>query len=251
MGRKPRVEIAPNGDASIRTVVPRPLWLLCEAIARRWQIEPDKVLLMILDRVGGQLADPQRGAHFASTALGPEYVEEYQRLWRENFGVIASGPAIDISRLHTDPKLKSGYVGVYPNGKGFRATGRNHNGSMRHLGTFDTAEAASWARLMYYEKNDLPYGRWEVEIDRLRASGERGSDAELIKIYEDLNRTCNQEHLNELPGRPKNPSTVTYNFAGSVPAADIDEGGIEDELAEMRAKNEADQRARQVPRTVD
>lgn len=228
MGRKPRIHVDANGDASIRVIVPRPLWLMCGVIAQRWKIPQDAAFAIVLDKLGGLLADPHRGAHYASTLLGPEFVEAFQQTKRENFGRITSGPAIDISRLHRSTKTKSGFAGVYVSGKGFRAMVRiKDSRDQKHLGTYDIAEEAAWARLLYYEANDLPYGVWEEVIDQRRAEGKTGPDSALIYDYEDTNRLSGTEDLNLAPGKPRYPNEDPFTR------------NVTDELHDLQAANVA------------
>lgn len=81
----------------------------------------------------------------------------------------------DFSRLHRSTKTKSGFAGVYANGRGFRAAGRNGE----HIAQCDTAEEAAYRRLMYYRQRGLPYGPMEDAIDNLRKIGTRGTDEQL------------------------------------------------------------------------
>lgn len=71
-------------------------------------------------------------------------------------------PGIDLAKLHRNEKAKSGFVGVYANGKGYRAMGPDgHN-----LGTFPTSERAAWERYLYCRKHGLIYGPMEEWIAR-------------------------------------------------------------------------------------
>ena len=84
-------------------------------------------------------------------------------------------PTVDayLDKLQTSDKVKSGFVGVYANGKGFRAVGCRPDGSggaaAHSIGTFPTAEQAAVARLFYYQNNKLPYGKWADVVDKRRA----------------------------------------------------------------------------------
>ena len=74
-------------------------------------------------------------------------------------------PGMDLTLLHRSEKTKSGFVGVYANGKGYRAMGPDgHN-----LGTFPTSEKAAWERYLYCRKHALTYGpleEWLVKAER-------------------------------------------------------------------------------------
>lgn len=243
MGRKPKIAYAENGDVDARIKIPRPIWLLGIQLAREYEMRPDKAVVLLLKRIGDALVDPRR-SQVISQALGPDVAAAIESARRDNFGAIASGVQIDVSRLARSTKLKSGFVGVYPQGSSaWRAEARSPSGmGVQSLGLFRTAEEAAWARLMYYDTNDLPYGLWEEAIDRMRKAGEIGSDADLIQTYEETNRLCGTEHLNLLPGKPKAPSSFRPNtftaditpIAPSAPVATVSE--IEEEIAAKAAQ---------------
>ena len=77
----------------------------------------------------------------------------------------ADVPGMDLALLHRNPKTKSGFVGVYANGKGYRAMASDgHN-----LGTFPTSERAAWERYLYCRKHGLAHGpleEWLVKAER-------------------------------------------------------------------------------------
>ncbi len=75
---------------------------------------------------------------------------------------------IDIAALHKNPKCRSGYAGVYANGKGYRAEGHDGSGKPVHIGTFKSPEEAAWKRRVWYLTNKLPYGELEDELMRQR-----------------------------------------------------------------------------------
>lgn len=96
---------------------------------------------------------------------------------------LSSLPLIDefLPYLETNEKTSSGYVGVYPNGHAWRAMGCRPDGgggsNSCTLGTFPTPEQASLARLVYYRRHKLLYGRWVSEINKMmRQMMERGQE---------------------------------------------------------------------------
>jgi hypothetical protein len=102
----------------------------------------------------------------------------------KNFGMLNEAKPINLSLLHRSTKTKSGFVGVYANGKGFRAMVTSGE-SMHSIGTFPSAEEAAWRRREHYLSNGLPYGELEIEMERWR-KGElgtpfKGTDAQLIE----------------------------------------------------------------------
>jgi len=90
--------------------------------------------------------------------LGPEFAETFAAMRTDT-------SEIDLAQLHRSDRTKSGFVGVYANGKGFRAMGS----SGHCIGTFPTSEQAAWARYKYYRANALTYGpleEWLVKAER-------------------------------------------------------------------------------------
>lgn len=241
MGRKPKFIKDANGDVSVRIKVRRPIWLICEDLASEFEIRPDKAFEMLLRRLAAIFVDNRHPPGIAAL-LGHDVVDSLVRVRRANFGSIDSGPAIDISKLHRSPKLKSGFVGVYPSGRHYRAEGRSIDGSpgRKHLGTFETAEEAAWARFMYYDEHDLPYGIWEEEIDAQREAGRTESDAVLIREFERTNNDVGLDVRNSAPGKPRNPSTRSYTGGALAPMPDDDDGfkSFEELQAENAARDE-------------
>lgn len=72
--------------------------------------------------------------------------------------------------LETNDKAASGFVGVYQNGKAFRASAPRPDGrgsrNAVNVGTYETPDQAALARLLYYRKHKLIYGRHAFEITR-------------------------------------------------------------------------------------
>lgn len=150
-------------------------------------------------------------------------------------GTIGVGPPIDYAKLHTSARAKSGYAGVYANGKGFRAMAKTADG-LQYIGTFKTADEAAWKRYQHYIANELPYGELEIEMDRWRNPQDpsempfTGTDEQLIAaIREHAERAgttrvifgANDENV---PAkyrrgalRPKAPAAVTPYPGGNEP----------------------------------
>lgn len=110
--------------------------------------------------------------------LGPLFEQALKEVRNEHHGAISPGEAINLAKLHRSTKTKAGFMGVYANGKGFRAMAR-HQGVEKYIGTFDSAEEAAWKRYLYYQEHKLPYGELEVEIAHWRAQGDQGTDEQL------------------------------------------------------------------------
>lgn len=243
MGRKPKIIIdQTTGDASMRVQIPRAVFLLAEHLRDEHGFAAaDYALTLILKAIGAALADPQRGDQAARMLLGPLFAESLRRVRKDNFGALGTGPVIDLDKLHRSTKTKSGFHGVYTNGKGFRAIGRVPGSTaQKHIGTYDSAEEAAWHRFLYYYDHDLPYGEWEDHIDRLRAQGTQGSDADLCRIAEQINIDSGVSHLNSAPGRPRKPSTAPVGFAFDQIAQNArSEADDDDPVAELEAANDA------------
>lgn len=235
---RPRIKLSEQGDANVRVDVPRPIWLIATELGREYGIKGDKAVRMLLKRLGDAFVDPRR-AQVLTQVLGPDVGIAVETARRSNFGAIASGAQIDLSKLARSTRLKSGFDGVVQQGNGWRADARSFDGiGLIKLGVYQSPEEAAWVRFLYYEQHSLPYGAWEAGIDRLRKEGQAGSDAELIQIYEETNRLCGQEHLNQLPGRPKNPSAFVPRAGFETTAIDSLDPAKEAEIeAEIVAFN--------------
>jgi len=121
-----------------------------------------------------------------------EFARALTRLQDGNYGTIpVAGDSIDISKLHRNSKLKSGFVGVYANGQGFRAMSRDFAGKAIAIGTFKTAEEAAHRRMLYHRQHNLAYGELEAEMEAWRADTQRyGATAQMSD--EDLIRHIKQ-----------------------------------------------------------
>jgi hypothetical protein len=182
--RRRATVIDSSGKAILRVEIPRIVWDVASAFASRVNIRSEQGLDFLLMRIASMLSED--GSDF----LGPEWREPLKQVVAAGMGVL-EGPAIDLRLLHTSPKTKSGYVGVYANGQGFRAMGRDPvTGTQAYLGTKQTAEAAAWLRYLHYKRNGLPYGELELEIETYRKRFNlTGSDETVIAlIREDATR---------------------------------------------------------------
>lgn len=158
---------------------------MASAYALQIDIPPDKALTIIMRTFAGLIAAGD------TEFLGPQLHEAAKRARVDNFGLLDDTPKIELEKLHRNDKNKSGYHGVYANGKGFRAMGRTKASSVQiYLGQFETAEAAAWHRYLHYKREGLPYGALELEVTRYRSLFNlTGSDEEVIAmIREDANR---------------------------------------------------------------
>ncbi len=182
--RRAPTQVNQAGQATLRVTIPRSIWEVCKAFGLQLDLSPEKSLDLLLHKIGGLIAEHDDGF------LGPDWRLAAKSARQDNLNELHDGPKIEIEKLHRSPKTRSGFVGVYANGKGFRAMGRNPNGPGElYLGTCETAEAAAWKRYLHHKANGLPYGPLEIEIETYRKNGATGTDEEVIAlIREDATR---------------------------------------------------------------
>jgi hypothetical protein len=150
----------------IRVKVPAKLWAILEEVAKTMGV-PAKTCLALLFQDLEHMAESDEigaiGYRYAQAAKRAQEQREYERDQAR-----ATDP--DLIKLHRSDKTKSGFVGVYSNGKGFRAEGRdpvNRKGAVT-LGTFRDAESAALARLKHYKRYGMPYGQLEALVEQFR-----------------------------------------------------------------------------------
>jgi hypothetical protein len=154
---------SPTKARVARVEISERLWEMIEEVAVIMRATPKWCLQTMVDRiehlaVSGQI-DP----------LGFEFAQAVKRLNSRGRMFEELVPAADLSRLHRSDKAKSGFVGVYSNGKGFRAEGKDHKtGLLITIGTFPTAESAAHARYQHYQRAGMPYGRLEELMEQYR-----------------------------------------------------------------------------------
>lgn len=137
-------------------------WNLALILSAQLKVPPRAALRVIHQAIGVKLE--REGAAF----LGGIFESAFTYIEQNPDKFSSRGlPPIDFDALHTSVKTKSGYVGVYTNGKGFRAMAKlsKTNPKVVSIGTFPTAEQAAWARHLHYKKEGLPYGVLEEEIE--------------------------------------------------------------------------------------
>lgn len=188
MGRKPKIsyESGPDTDnpeaasfAIIKTRIPIEFWNVLEALGTRYGISTAAMLRVSMDRI--------RTATLigALDLFGHDFCEEAKKLHRSGLAQIASPDlGIDLDKLHREERTKSGFYGVYVNGKGFRCVGADPKDprSTIHLGTYESAEAAAWIRYQHHKKHNLPYGEWEIELKAERARNVLNDDETITEL---------------------------------------------------------------------
>lgn len=147
-----------------------------------------------------------------ASVLGPMFEHAYVALRAKDGASLDGLPPVDVSKLARSTRTKSGFVGVYANGKGFRAMARDENDAniQKSIGTFASAEQAAWARYLHYTKHKLPYGEVEAllehdgEVDYYReylrkALGREPTPQELLTEYNQALVDTGREPIERLP----------------------------------------------------
>lgn len=196
MGRRPIVYQDRPGTYNVRLRVPEPVWRVAILVGHEAQARAPGQTRKISDETAGQygLAELFKGIAELFTdgdarwLPDREFARALTKLQDGNYGTIPTATdTIDISKLHRNKKLKSGFVGVYANGQGFRAMSRDHAGKAVAIGTFKTAEEAAHRRMSYHRQHNLAYGELEAEMEAWRADTKRYnvsaqlSDEDLIR----------------------------------------------------------------------
>jgi len=182
MGRRSRVETETDGSTTLRVTLQPYTWRLITRYAARLKITGEDATRIFLEQLEANLSEGS--AAWLST--------DWQRLLRSALDELPPElTGVDITKLHRSDKTKSGFVGIYANGAGFRATGRRGE----YLGTFKTAELAAHHRWQHYKRNKLPYGEMEIAIDEARRFGEQGDDEHLRDIVLETARLTGTLHL--------------------------------------------------------
>lgn len=162
--RVPKPRLEEDGTVTIRLNIPEVLWRLAVQIGQADEDTPERGLARLLRSINARL---KKGD---VKWLDPAYEDLAQQVINEDPTVIGNGlPPIDYGKLHRSSRAKSGFVGVYSNGQGFRGDARHANGvDMISIGTFPTAVEAAWRRYLHHQKHGLPYGEFEFEIEVVR-----------------------------------------------------------------------------------
>lgn len=164
--------------------MPANVWALAGQLGEQWQIAQIQALRVIIDHIGAWLDETK------ANVLGPVFKSAYEHLLASDAIAYDGLPGIDISKIHRSDKTRSGFVGVYANGKGFRAMakmlGDGKYAVQKSIGTFPTAERAGWARYLHYKKHKLPYGVLEEKLEELKRKQSqfaKGFTDEQLKHY--------------------------------------------------------------------
>lgn len=187
MGRKPTVVDAGQELLSVRVNISRSLWALLEKASAKFSLKPEHGLQMLMTALDRHMADPSAKVDW----LWPELrsVIEAERLaWihdkraRLDEQEAAELNAMDLAVLERSERTKSGYTGVYANGKGFRAMVKMAKGPLIALKTHETAEAAAWERYLYCQEKRIPYGELAAEMDQHRSKFDNETKLKIFAI---------------------------------------------------------------------
>jgi hypothetical protein len=205
MGRLPKIEIADDGSATLRTTFGPHMWRLVQRHAKRIGVNDAQCANMLLIHLEALAYDSALGW------LPADWQHTHKEQRKEAGNRPPSLMGIDLTVLHRSNKTKSGFVGVYVNGSGYRAIERRGN----YLGTFDSAEEAAYQRYLFYKRNKLPYGELEVEVDKRRNEfGEQGTDQEITERLLHHAAQTGQMHF-YAPWIPKDDPSPTPRAAPS------------------------------------
>lgn len=195
MGRRPVSYRDHEGRVNVRVTVPEEVWSVAVSVGHLHSRRLPMLRINSDERAGqyGMAALMKGIAELfkdgdAKWISDRDFAAALRQLQDENFGTIPSpAGAIDVSKLHRAPKLKSGFHGVYANGQGFRAMSKDFTGKPIAIGTFKSAEEAAFRRLTYHRANNLAYGELEEEMELWRSNTAQWgihpqiSDAQLIE----------------------------------------------------------------------
>jgi len=164
-----------DGSATLKLRVPSIIWSLAGRLASRWELSQEHALRILLDQFAAQLRQT-RGA-----VMNTIVEEAFEALLAEDAIPLDGVAPIDVGKLHRSPRKNSasGFVGVYPNGRHFRAQAKDPRarGQQVSIGTFPTAERAAWERYLFYQKHNMAYGAAEDAL------AEKGTDIETYTKY--------------------------------------------------------------------
>lgn len=165
---KAMVQPMENGVVRVWVEVPPVIWALAGQMASEWEVPQLNALRIILKQVAIVVEDTN------ANVLGSMFKPAYATLLARDAIPSEGMPPIDVGKLHRSNKTKSGFVGVYANGQGFRSMAKvvGEGRVQKSIGTFRTAEQAAWARYLHYKKHKLAYGELEEIADQ------RGGDVQ-------------------------------------------------------------------------
>jgi len=145
---------------------------LIEETAKEMDASPRWTFRWLLRRLEGLVVDGR--GHLIAPELAKAWAQLQDRVTTQT--MLTATSEIDYSRLSRNPKLKSGYTGVYQYNSKWRvevpdlARGSQ---AIKILGVYDLPEQAAWARYCYYTEHKLPYGRLEARLKYLRTKEPR------------------------------------------------------------------------------
>lgn len=197
-----------DGSVYVKTKIPSVIWALAGEVGERWGVKQEQALEIMLDQLGDTLAKSN------ASILGATYESAFGRLLARDKVPLDGMPPIEVGKLHRSPRKNtaSGFVGVYPNGRNFRAMAKDPNGGPQvTVGTYTSAEQAAWARYLFYVKHNMPYGEAETALEdqsgevafyreHLRKQlGREPTSSELLEEYNQALVDTGRQPLKEIP----------------------------------------------------
>jgi hypothetical protein len=177
VAKNPRFIPDDDGSVSARVQIPPIIFDAIDRYALDNGLSSAAAIRLFFRELGGLIRNG------TTTGWGPGWIEAFTtaRTKQRHEEIDTRCSEIDFSKLHASARTKSGFVGVYLNGKGFRAMGRDpRTRQERYLGSFDSAPEAAWARYLHYQEHKLPYGPLEEAITEARVrDGIKGTDEEI------------------------------------------------------------------------
>lgn len=200
MPRPPKIDVDPDGSATVRQVrLPPAVWGIVQRYATSSGLDTETSLRVLLQQLGALVAAGELS-----------WLSADWRALATDAPPAASRLMIDVSKLHRSERTKSGFYGVYVNGMGFRAIARGEV-----LGTFGSAEEAAWRRYQHYTQHGLSYGELEVAIEAERKAGTAGTERELRSIVLETAKLTGTAHL--YAAHMTAAELATYATAGEQP----------------------------------
>jgi len=143
-------------------------WAMLEEVARVTEAKPKNVIRALFMEIRDALTKSN-----TTVKLPAAWALAFRNLEQATIDDVLTrdGAEIDLRLLQTNPKLASGFAGVYPHpnpARGWMAQGKDPATKQagKYLGTFTTAVQAAWARYQHYRKCDMPYGKLEEAMEK-------------------------------------------------------------------------------------
>src|SRR5271163_1925998 len=118
MTRAKPIQATESGHYPVKVRLPGLIFQICRELADVWGVSVEQGIQMFLERTVATFEENK------GKLIGGEFERAYLKLRNADALPVAGLPPIDISKLHRSTQTKSGLVGIYAYGKGFRAMAR-------------------------------------------------------------------------------------------------------------------------------